>query len=278
LPIGAACPDCGYDLRGSTSTRCPECGFLLEVLRIRESQIPWSHRRQLGWFRAYWKTVWLVLRHPKRLCLEMSRPVSYPDSQSFRWVTLLHAYLPVVAGCAAGYLAERLDGSAVEEAGWWLIAGVLTWSLLALVLLPGLASYFFQARSLPIEQQNRAIALSYYAWAPLAAWLLVLPLLLVLLLLDMADKRLLRLPKLSDNVEFYIGGTCALSGVFIVIAGPVLTYMRLADFAWRIQHQRGLRGFLRMALLWFLSAALLVLLALLPALAFYLLVIWDSLR
>ena len=48
LPEGIYCLDCGYDLRGSTSARCPECGFSLELLRTGESQIPWAHRRELG--------------------------------------------------------------------------------------------------------------------------------------------------------------------------------------------------------------------------------------
>ncbi len=38
-----------------------------------------------------------------------------------------------------------------------------------LAALPGVASYCFRPRRLSVEQQNRAIALSYYAWAPLAA-------------------------------------------------------------------------------------------------------------
>ena len=175
LPVGVLCPDCGYDLRGSTSARCSECGFPLDVLRTRETQIPWSHRRELGRFKAYWKTVWLVLRHPKRFCLEILRPISYRDSQSFRWVTTLHAYLPILLGSALWCLFERLSGRSVGEDAWWILGGVLAWSLLLLVLLPGLASYQFQWRSLTVEQQNRTIALSYYAWAPLALTPLALP-------------------------------------------------------------------------------------------------------
>ena len=51
--------------------------------------------------------------------------------------------------------------------------------LVWLIALPGLASYFFQSRRLGLEQQNRAIALSYYAWAPLSVLPLCLPLLTV---------------------------------------------------------------------------------------------------
>ena len=40
LPVGAVCPDCGYDLRGLTGDRCPECGFDLNVVRTQTPQIP----------------------------------------------------------------------------------------------------------------------------------------------------------------------------------------------------------------------------------------------
>ncbi len=55
------CPKCGYNLRGLTSDRCPECGYDICVIRERKSQIPWVYRDQEGSFRAYWKTVWLVM-------------------------------------------------------------------------------------------------------------------------------------------------------------------------------------------------------------------------
>ena len=47
------CQECGYNLRGLISNRCPECGWFLETVRATESQIPWVHRKKLAWFRAY---------------------------------------------------------------------------------------------------------------------------------------------------------------------------------------------------------------------------------
>jgi hypothetical protein len=44
----------------------------------------------------------------------------------------------------------------------WICVGLF------LMAMTGACSYFFHPRSLPIVQQNRAIALSYYACAPLA--------------------------------------------------------------------------------------------------------------
>ncbi len=77
------CQDCGYNLRGLTGARCPECGHSLETIRALESQIPWVYRKEQGWFRAYWRTVWLVMFRQRRFCEEMARPVSFDDAQRF---------------------------------------------------------------------------------------------------------------------------------------------------------------------------------------------------
>lgn len=175
LPEGILCPECSYDLRGSTSERCPECGFELAGLRSSESAIPWVHRGELGWFRAYWKTVWLGLRRPKRLCQEIARPVSHRDAQLFRWITAAHAYTAWLLGSIAIYIAKLATGG-VAQSEVWVIGLSQIWVFLLLAGLPGLASYFFQSRRLGVEGTNRTIALSYYAWAPLALLVTALPL------------------------------------------------------------------------------------------------------
>lgn len=174
-PEGLLCPGRGYDLRGLTSDRCPECGLALAALRAGETSIPWVRRQGVGGFRAFWKTVWWVTRWPQRLPAEMARPLHYRDSQTFRWVTTLHAYGTVVAGSLA-WAVWKLLYSQVTMADLWLGLGIA--QVVALVLLaglPGLASYFFHPRRFSIEQQNRAIALSYYGWGVLAWLPLALP-------------------------------------------------------------------------------------------------------
>ena len=162
---GVYCPDCGYDLRGLTGARCPECGLDLEIVRTQEPQIPWSRRRELGRFRAYWRTVFAVSLRGRKVCLEMVRPVSYRDSQSFRWVTFLHAYLPILIVTAGLRLLSDEAGSLVR---WVDLFETQLAAIALLAGLSGLASYFFHPHDLPVERQNRAIALSYYAWSPLA--------------------------------------------------------------------------------------------------------------
>ncbi len=88
------CQDCGYNLRGLTGDRCPECGRSLEGLRSNVSKIPWVRRKEIGRFRAYWKTVWFVMFRQRQFCDEMARLVNYRDSQYFRWLTVLFACLP----------------------------------------------------------------------------------------------------------------------------------------------------------------------------------------
>jgi hypothetical protein len=181
VPQGLFCPECDYDLRGLTSARCPECGFELQALRSLESQIPWAHRRKLGRFRAYWKTVWLVTFRHKRFCREIARPISYADSQRFRWVTGVVAYCSfLLASLAWAVLDWPTFADAVGEFGVWYGVLVHACVLLFWVTATGAPSCLLHPRRLSIERQNRAIAMSHYACASLAcmpaAWLVAVAL------------------------------------------------------------------------------------------------------
>jgi len=61
------CPKCGYSLRGLTSERCPECGMSLAEVNALGSAIPWVHRRSIGTWRAYWRTVDWATFHGRRV-------------------------------------------------------------------------------------------------------------------------------------------------------------------------------------------------------------------
>src|SRR3990172_2603904 len=98
------CQTCGYNLRGLTGNRCPECGGSLDGVRSLIPQIPWMYRKDTGRFRAYWRTVWFVMFRQAQFCDEMARPVSFRDSQSFRWITVLSVSTPCVLPLIVSYL------------------------------------------------------------------------------------------------------------------------------------------------------------------------------
>jgi len=183
------CPQCGYNLRGVESDRCPECGREFDRATLRVSAIPWVHRHEIGRFRAYWRTVWFVTARTKRFAEELWRPVAFGDAQRFRWLTVLNLCLSIPLIVAVPIVLEffpSLKDPIVEEivAMIWTIVAVGVALVLALVAITGLPSYAFHPQGLPIEMQNRAIALSYYACAPLA-WTLVMALLLGVYLLSL---------------------------------------------------------------------------------------------
>jgi hypothetical protein len=166
------CQDCGYNLRGLTGDRCPECGRSLEGLRSEVSKIPWVHRKEIGRFRAYWKTVWFVMFRQRQFCEEMARPVSYSDSQRFRWLTVAIAYIPLlIAVLIAVYLdtPSPTDNDLfnliwIGRLGFWVHIG----SILFLAAATGIPSYFLESKSLDVQLRNRSISLSYYTCGPLA--------------------------------------------------------------------------------------------------------------
>ena len=172
------CPACGYNLRGTQSARCPECGLAVDRA-MPASRIPWVHRRTIGRWRAYWRTSWLVMSHPARIAGEMGRPVSLSDARRFRHLTVLLGFVPLAAW--SYWLAEHELHFSISlvppfDLGWildYVAIATAAFSLWLFVLMvSGAASYFFHPRALPVARQNRAVALSYYACAPLA-WLFV---------------------------------------------------------------------------------------------------------
>jgi hypothetical protein len=212
------CPACGYDLRAIDSDRCPECGLLIDRTAAGQSTLPWSHRHRLGYLGGYGRTCLLVCFRPQHFRAEMDRPVSLGDARAFRRATVWVAYLPLAAVVIAVYIAtfapptgwrpliEAVSGfvpSALEplviarptgafrSVGYAMELFVLAALLLAIWLwflaAAGVASYWFHPRHLPVERQNRAVALSYYACAPLAMMPITVTLLVASALLDLTE-------------------------------------------------------------------------------------------
>jgi len=270
LPAGTYCPDCGYDLRGLTSDRCPECGFDLEPVRTQTPQIPWAHRRELGFRRAYCRTVWLVARHPRRFCLEIVRPVSERDAAAFRRTTLCLAYLPVLLGSVLWCGFDRTLGWTKGSQSWWWLVCVQLVALFLFSAIPDVASVLFGVRGLSDEQRRRAMYLSYYASGPFVLTNLALPFLTLALVSGAAANR--------NDMAFVLAGVggCGAAGVLLSVALLYQTNLNvLAKFLLRLSLPRRLwRG-----LVLFAAGLVLALVALsIPLGLFYVLVIVDSLR
>ncbi|MCG3137777.1 MAG: hypothetical protein HJJLKODD_01627 [Phycisphaerae bacterium] len=179
------CPGCGYNLHGLADARCPECGAAFDAAALRAVQLPWPKRNNLGAFRAYWRTFWMVLRRRELFHQELHRAVSYRDAQTFRRATILYSLIPILLyglGLAVYHTIDHY--STHNQLGVFFFGGaILVGSTLCLILflyaVTGVPSYFFHPRSVPVERQNRAIALSYYTSAPLALlpWMLMLSIL-----------------------------------------------------------------------------------------------------
>src|SRR5579884_2943503 len=183
------CPACGYDLRGPIGDRCPECGLTIDRTQLAQSRLPWTHRARIGRGRAYWRTNWLVLRQAKVLASEIDRPVDFRAAQTFRRMTVLFAFIPLL-GLGIWFYVRSLDrslwqgfptivarapalpGPSGTALGWVLEVCCLAAMAVALWLFllgaAGVASYFYHPRRLPVVRQNRAVALSYYTCAPVA--------------------------------------------------------------------------------------------------------------
>jgi hypothetical protein len=84
------CPNCGFDLRGTASGICGECGT--RVGRGIASLIPWRQRKWRGAFSAMWATMRLAAWRPSVLIRELAWRVPRGDPKVFaRWSLVLMA-------------------------------------------------------------------------------------------------------------------------------------------------------------------------------------------
>jgi hypothetical protein len=191
------CPSCSYDLRGiEGNQRCPECGLVIDREGLRRSRIPWVHRRQIGRVRAYLRTFWFATVQTKTLAGDVFRPLGYSDAKRFSLVTCVLAWIApavaiviglwqgedILAGAFGGFdpfrgtpgqpLTGILDIALPWAAGAAMLPVMPVCMFLFLLAVSGVPSYWFHPKRLPVVRQNRAVAVSYYASAPLALLLL----------------------------------------------------------------------------------------------------------
>jgi len=142
----------------------------------------------MGLLRAYGRTVLMVIFRPKLFCEQLDNPIILKEARLFWMLTICLAYLPLVGGAVQIYYTESQPNSihrAIQSLfipnyqplpiGVFYLFGLLLFILFA----TGMPSYFCHPSSITVTRQNRAIALSYFACAPLA----LMPFIIALLLL-----------------------------------------------------------------------------------------------
>ena len=185
LSLDLLCGHCGYNLRGTPSTRCPECGQPFDPTHLLSSRLPWEQRRHLkpfGRLRTYLRTVRLITFHPRQAADFLSTPLDLPSARRFRLITVALAAAPLIG---AGLLARDTILNYYQL--WYyrrpplvfLPAFVALQSLslslvsllLSLFLCTMIATAFFCPRSLADSPRQRAFALGHYSCASLAVLL-----------------------------------------------------------------------------------------------------------
>jgi hypothetical protein len=244
--------------------------------------LPWTHRRRIGRVRAYWRTAWLASADVRRLASEVARPVDYRDAQRFRLITAALCAVPAAVFATALALATwagasvpagaainvgvnsgpSLGGPGRSNPAWDLLlplgAGAMLWPCLSLavalyaLLLTGVGSYWFHPRSLPIVQQNRAVALSYYLCAPLC--LTFSPMMFLGTAIWMAWAQ-----RAETRLGFQIFVIVLVGGAVTSVVLPGLVWWNTLKLLRRAAHASTVRLFsaaLGLPLAWLLGAAL----------------------
>lgn len=294
---GAAlyCPQCMYDLRGLSGASCPECGAALDRETLARSSLPWVHAGFVMRLFPPVRTAWRVILQPRALSQEMARPGDLRAAMRFRrsvvwwvWLTLAAAWLLGVWG----FELEMFELREYDDIGWvdvidehfdenqdhanafsmWstLLLGGLTW--LYLYLATGVHTYWMHPKHLPEGLQERSLALSYYASAPLLLLLLPAALLLAGLVVDESDLVDMAGPEYKLLVTGLIFG-----GMLLLVLVLLLWLLRCVRYAGLLA-QRSVPGQLLMAgalpLCWLGLAALVY--GVLPAVAFFVYAVWAT--
>lgn len=117
-----------------------------------------------------------------RFCHAVGQPVDYADARRFQCVVVGVLMLTAVVAFTMVVLAD-VD-TALDTARWFgwpftvsMLAAAVVGLALFLTTATGVHTYWFHPAHLPRERQNRAIALAYYACAPLLYAAVALPVL-----------------------------------------------------------------------------------------------------
>lgn len=248
------CPGCGFDLRGTGSERCGECGLAIDREALSVSGIPWAHRRRVGRVRAYLATAWQVAIDRRALRYEAGKPQDVADGRSFRRVTgallgidLAAAFIAIVylAGGMSRFAMQvrvpDLTTSAASEPRWmeaaipWFAGMTLTGVMPACLVmlgfwLAGAQRFVFRVGGAPMGHRLRAVALSWYTTAPL---LLLLPTTACWLVVEAMQKA----DPMPDARRFpHVVFACVVAGCLLFLLAWVGTVYRTWQWLARARH------------------------------------------
>ena len=291
------CPECGFDLRGTGSERCGECGLEIDREALSVSGIPWAHRRRLGRVRAYVTTAWQIAIDRKALRYEAGKPQDVADGRAFRRVTgallgldLAAAFLAIVhfaGGMSAIALQVRMPDFttiATSDPRWMDVAipwfagmtlrGVMPACLVLLGFwLAGAQRFVFRVGGAPMVHRLRAVALSSYTTAPL---LLLVPTTACWVTLAALEKS----NPMPDARRFpHVMFTCVIAGSLLFLLAWLGTVYRTAQWLARTRHGGlggAVLGVAELVGLWLLGVVVTV--GLLPWCAGFFRIAIDSLR
>jgi hypothetical protein len=167
------CDSCGYNLRGLTNDRCPECGREFDPNAPPIAQIPWLRRSQIGAWRAYWQTVFAVTFHPVQFARETGKPVwlKLADAERFRKLISRQAAASATISAVLILSPEFLRRSSLETWLLWLVFVGAVWAFSAVFFRIGTTALPITFAA-PIDLA-RVRLLQYYAMAPWAMMPLV---------------------------------------------------------------------------------------------------------
>jgi hypothetical protein len=223
------CEGCGYSLAGIAADRCPECGRAYDPADLPFARVPWLHRRRIGWWRAYVKTVAMVLFTPRRFARELCRPVrvSKDDARRFRGVTLWIASRSFLFALGTIAVFDAWDAWAMRSASRNVVVVVA-------MLGYGVAGGMFFAlatdmplfiwKTLPALRPTELAPVHSYAAAPLA----LMPLLAAAVAVAAAVAHFLRFP-VDDWGIFVL--TVGLGGILLALWFLSIVLMRTASGA-----------------------------------------------
>ena len=139
-------------------------------------QVPWENRKQIGSFRAYWRTAMMVIYSPSDLEPLLDTPVCEKHAKKFRRVTFQLTSV-ITLGVLAVLLVKAFMLAFMAGYNWsilksaanmiFLEMGLTVMSLIGLFLATRSLEWFSSPKDFDPERQDKAIALSCYACGPI---------------------------------------------------------------------------------------------------------------